>query len=125
MPIPADLIEWEAKLDPRDIDVYYADLADPAGPLLREGEAVASFTVSLQLESSSEGLQIATAAGYAPVLIDLGRVIQIHLQVDPVQEFNPAFEGAGIALPVTFTVTTDSAPPARRQRSLLVRVKQQ
>lgn len=123
MAIPILLDEWASVLDPSDTDRFFADLVDPNGPpLLEAGEEVGSFTVSLQLESSSLGLTASNAT-----LIDLGRRIQVWLSVDPLKRGDAAFDDEGVALPVTFTVTIavpvgQTAPV--RQRSILVRVRQ-
>jgi hypothetical protein len=117
MAVPADAQVFEEPLDPTDIVDFEIDL----GPLLETGEAIASQTVTVPTESSVLGLEIKTTGGYSTILT--GNILRIWLGVLVGEQQNAAF-ATGVTLPIEITVTTDSTPPRRKQRTVAVQVIQ-
>lgn len=117
MAIPPTALVWEEPMDPYDVVDYTIDTT----PLLSDLEDVASYTVVPLAESELLGLEVGTAE-YAPSITD--NVILVWLQVDPAFQANPAFSGAGQTLPLEVSITTNSSPPRKRQRTVVVKVMQ-
>jgi hypothetical protein len=124
MAIPSKAVKWPEAMDPADLVDFTIDLRDAAKPLLEPGEAVAVFDLVLPVEAVALGLVIEQGSGRDPVLISGGDSVRLWLSIDGPMREDPAFD-KGASLPVQITVTTDSSPSRRRQRTLLVEVIQQ
>lgn len=118
MAIPTSALVWDDPMDPSDIVDYVVDFAS----ILDTGEAIASFTVVAPSDSTLLGLTIPSTGAYVPV--QTGTQIRIWVQIDAGQISNSAFSGTGATLPIEVTVTTNSVPPRKRQRTLVVKVVQ-
>ncbi|MDE8654768.1 hypothetical protein [Novosphingobium album (ex Liu et al. 2023)] len=121
MAIPPTAATFADALDPmEEMDFVY-----PAGPLLEEGEEIASYTLALRPEAIALGLTIMTGGGRDPALIEGSTAILFWLAIDDDFKTDAAFDGTGTSLPMEVTFVTNSAPARTRQRTILVRVVQQ
>lgn len=119
MAIPQGVKIFTDELDPYDILDFKINLA----ALLEGGETISGTPVlALPTESTLLGLEIKTTNGYATSLSS--NVIKFYLGVIDAEQNNTAFDGEGVLLPIKVTVTTNSVPPRRKQRTVAVRVKQ-
>ena len=129
MPIPSDAATWLDAMDPADLIDYEANME----PLLETAESINTFTVALMPEAVLLGVEIATG------LVDGGnrdpakvtgtggavdKRIKIWMNVLPANREDPIFDGVGVDVGVVFTITTNSAPPRRRQRTYKLTVRQ-
>ncbi len=114
--IPASASVWPEPMDPYDIVDYKIDCSS----LLDIGDEVADFAVEVLTESELLGLTLGIDS-YEPVLV--GNTVTVWLSIDPAEQDNAAFV-AGVNLPLEITVTSDSVPPRRRQRTVVVKVIQ-
>lgn len=108
--------------DPYDRVDYLLNLDGITG-ILENGEAVASYTISVTAEAAALGLTVSTGA-WAPSQPS-GAQILFWLEVDSGFQSNAAFDGEGVDLGVEISVTSDSVPARRRQRTCAIRVAQQ
>lgn len=122
MPLPTNAFKFTDPMDPYD-QVDFLLTLDGAGGLLETGETVASYTLALRAEAAALGLTIGTAA-YAPTQ-PIATQIRFWLNVDVSFIANTAFDGAGAILGVEVSVTTNSNPARKRQRTVAVQVAQQ
>ena len=117
MAVPADAKVFEEPMDPTDIVDYEIDL----GPLLETGEVVATHTETVPTESVLLGLEIKTTGGYITTLT--GNILKIWLGVLLAEQANSAFVD-GVTLPIEITITTNSTPLRKKQRTVAVKVIQ-
>jgi hypothetical protein len=99
------------------------NLADGTNPLLEAGEAYVTYTLSPSMEAIALGLTIESIAPYEPVETDT--TLQIWVSVDEDFWEDAAFLGAGTSLSIELTIETDSIPPRRWQRTVVLKVAQQ
>jgi hypothetical protein len=125
MPIPTDAFVFPEDMDPKDQVDYEIDLTGTVEEpgMLEDGEECASFDLTLLAESVAVGLELGTGSR-APVLINTNKGIRVWFEVDSAEWGNAAFDGAGATLPMELTVTTNTSPSRRRQRTLVLEVKQ-
>lgn len=116
MAFPVSTKIWEESMDPYDVVDYQVDLS----PLLEDTEGVASYTVDPLPESELYGLEIGVAA-YAPLLV--GTELTLWLSINSTYQSNAVFTN-GITLPIEISITTDSSPPRKKQRTVAVKVIQ-
>lgn len=125
MAIPKNATEWDAEMDPTDLVDYVVWLRDPEEPLLEVGESVTSFTVALSAEAVALGLEINNDPPYILELFDTGSRIKVWFSVALAFRANAAFDGDGVKLGVEVTINTNSNPPRRRQKTMVLKVAQQ
>jgi hypothetical protein len=119
MAIPPNAKAHSQPMDPSDIKDWTIDVAG----LLQAGEAVASWTLDRSVEAIAAGLLLPTTGGYSKTLA--GNKITYWTQVDPAQQSNAAFDGAGISLPLLLTITTNSSPARVHQKTVVHQVANQ
>lgn len=112
MALPASVKVWKETMDPYDLVDFKVNLAT----LVAENEEIASFTVT----TNGYGLTIGTGI-YSPTVI--AKQLTIWLSIDPAFQNDPKFL-KGITIPLEVTITTDSTPPRRKQRTVAVKVIQ-
>lgn len=122
MAIPPNAKVWSRTLDPTDLGDYVASLTGGTIPLLQDGETFETYTLELLGESAALGLTIGTG-DYATT--EDGETLTIWLSIAEGLRGDAAFAGEGASLPMELTVETDSAPPRRWQRTLVVKVAHQ
>lgn len=122
MPLPPNAILFDDPMDPYDRVDFLLTL-DGADGMLEAGEGVASYTLTLLAEATALGLTIGTAA-YAPSQPN-AQSLRFYLEVDSGFQANAAFDGDGVTLGLELSITTDSTPARRRQRTIGVKVAQQ
>lgn len=108
--------------DPYDRVEYLLNLDGTTG-ILETGEGVASYTVAVTAEAAALGLTIGTG-DWAPSQ-PTATQIQFWIEVDSGFQSNAAYDDAGVDLGVEVSVTTNSTPARRRQRTCAIRVAQQ
>jgi hypothetical protein len=123
MAVPPNAKTWGRTLDPTDLGDYVASLVGGTIPLLQDGETFETYTLVPSAEAVALGLTIGDADGYEPVAD--GETLTIWLSIDEALRGDAAFDGEGVSLPLELTVETDSSPPRRWQRTLVVRVAHQ
>lgn len=123
MAIPPNAKIWPRTLDPRDRADYLMNLAEGTNPLLEPGESYLTYTLSPSAEAVALGLTIESLAPYAPV--ETATTLQIWFSVDSAFWVDAAFSGAGTSLSIELTIETDSTPPRRWQRTVVLKVAQQ
>ena len=116
MAIPTTAIVWAESMDPYDVLDYEADVTN-----LLDGSEVASFSVAPTAESLLAGLKVGTAE-YAPLLSS--KIIRVWFSINNANQGDPLFDGTGATLPVEISVTTNSTPPRKRQRTFVLKVAQ-
>lgn len=116
MAIPVNALVWPETMDPYDVVDYTVDVSN-----LLSSDSVSSFTIVPYTESTLLGLEVGTGS-YAPSIT--GNIITVWLQVNVANQANPAFDGAGASLPLELSITTNSSPARKRQRTLVVKVAQ-
>lgn len=116
MAIPANALVWAETMDPYDVVDFTIDVTN-----LLSSDSVSSFTITPYTESTLLGLEIGSGA-YAPSIA--GNIITVWLQIGLANQANPAFDGAGATLPIELSITTNSSPVRKRQRTLVVKVAQ-
>ena len=119
MTIPNESYRVAEPMDPSDLVDVLVDLRG----LLEDNEQVQSFSVVLLPEAVAVGLTIATTGEYITKLVNGYTGLLVWLQIDPNYVANDVFID-GIWLPFEVTVKTSSIPARRRQRTVLVEVKQ-
>jgi hypothetical protein len=122
---PLNAKAFVAQADPADVLDWQITLSQGSTGLetLQPGESVASFTVALTAEAIAAGLQINTTSGYATLLV--GNVITFWLSVTSGVQASTVFSGAGLAVGVEITITTNANPARVKQRTVVVTVAQQ
>lgn len=127
MPLPALATKFAQSMDPKDLVDYQIDLA---AKILETGEAVSSYTLTVLAEAAALGFTIAQGvadlsnAAYAPSLVNTNTGLLFWVYVNPTYVTDPAYD-AGVTAGLELTVTTNSTPPRRRQRSFGIQVVQQ
>ena len=116
MAIPAATKIWAETMDPYDLVDYKIDLS----PLLTTGEGINSVVVSVPASSALYGLTVGSTSR-APVLT--GTDLTVWLSIDSAFQAEPKFI-KGLTLSIEVTITTDSTPSRRKQRSVAVKVIQ-
>lgn len=125
MPNPPNAKAFAQPMDPSDIRDYEVVLSQGTDvtSFLDPAEGVASFTVALSAEAVAAGLTIKTEGGYATSITDT--TIRFWLEVDAGSQGSTAFDGNGLALGIVITVTTNSTPARKKQRTVIVNVANQ
>jgi hypothetical protein len=125
MTLPLNAKTFSAQMDPADVLDWQATLSQGSTGLemLQAGESVASFTVALTAEAIAAGLQINTTSGYATLIV--GNVISFWLSVISGSQSSIAFAGAGLAVGIEITITTNASPARVKQRTVVITVAQQ
>jgi hypothetical protein len=113
MPTPATAVPFPSTADPYD---HVEWVMQCAGKILEEGEEIASFSAALDSGAIALGVSIDSGGATAPVRVDANQSVQIWLTVDPSFQDNPAFE-AGVQVAITLSITTNSTPARKRQRT--------
>jgi hypothetical protein len=117
MAVPAEAKVFAEALDPADIVDFEIDLS----PLLEGAETIATHTETIPPESALLGLEFKTTGGYATSLT--GNILRIWLGIADAQQSNAAF-ATGVTLPIELTITTNSTPARKKQRTVAVKVIQ-
>ncbi len=125
MPLPSDPIRWEYQMDPSDRVDFDMQFGEGADALLDVGggEAIASYTLTVEAEGVALGLTIGSGA-FAPSLVDSNRTVKLWLEVDSGFQGDAAFSGAGTELGIRIRITTNSTPARVYERTYAVTVKQ-
>ena len=120
--LPVGAIAWPQQYDPADHAPYAMDFA----PLLASGEKIAAIeAISMNATAALLSVGVDQDAPYAPIIdTAAGQKVQIWFLVDPVAWASVSFSAAGVMLPVTVRVLTDSVPPKRYERTALLTVRQ-
>jgi hypothetical protein len=113
----------DAPLDPAERVEYECDFGSGPKPVLAADETITTFTVAVTAEAAALGLEIIEAAPRAPALLPGNQGVRVWLNVDPLEQSNPAFD-AGLWLGIEVSVDTSSTPSRHRQRTFEVEVKQ-
>lgn len=117
MAIPASTFIWPESMDPSDVVDFQIDCTS----VLETGESIASFTFTANADATLLGLTVGTGAS-APAIS--GNIVTVWLSVSDTYKDNIAFDGVGVTLPLTLTITTNSTPPRKKQRTVAVMVAQ-
>ena len=121
MPIPSDAATWLDPMDTSDLIDYEANME----PLLETAETIASFTVALMPEAALLGVTVETVAPRDPQLVTpANKRIKVWMSVLIANREDPIFDGVGVDVGVVFTITTNSVPSRRRQRTYKLTVRQ-
>lgn len=124
MTIPLQAAAWQQPLDPTDQVDFIADFAGES-PLLEEGEEIVTYLVELMPEAVLLGIEVDDTAPRAPTLINTNTAIRIWLSVpDPDDREQPEFAESGTRVGIAFTITTNSDPSRRLQRTFAATVRQ-
>lgn len=124
MVTPASAKEFPEALDPYELLEFEPTITGATG-LLEDGESISSFTLTAGAEAAALGISISTEAGYVASTIDAARGVRFWMEVAGGFQQNAAFDGEGVAVPIVLSLTTNNSPARRRQRTMIVRVKQQ
>ena len=115
MPIPQNAIVWDEPMDPYDVVDYTIDLS----PLLTTNESIDTFTAIPGAESQLLGLTVGDG-DYAPEIS--ANVLRIWLSIAPGKQTSASFLNTGVSLPIEISVTTNSSPSRKHQRTVVVKV---
>jgi len=116
MAMPASTVVWDDSIDPYDIKDFKLDLS----PMLEPGENIAAHTLVLLSESLLMGLVLGTGL-YQKVLN--GNILTLWFSIDPTMQDNPVFNN-GVTLPMEISITSDSTPARKTQRTVAIKVVQ-
>jgi hypothetical protein len=116
---------FDYTMDPSDIVDFWATVSQGTdiGDMLRDGENVASWQLTATAEAVAAGFQILQTADRLPHLVD--RAFRFWVAIAAARQSDDVFSGKGVELVTELTVTTDSTPSRRFQRSMTVKVAQQ
>ncbi len=120
MAIPPTATAFSQGIDPHE----ELDFIIPCGPVLEADEEINSYTLTPLAEAVALGLTIMSGGGRDHNLIESNRSILMWLEIDDAHKTNPAFDGAGVRLPMEVTIVTNSNPARTRQFTALVPVMQ-
>lgn len=128
MAIPAKAKAFTDSADPYDRVEW---IAECAGAILEDGEEISTFTCVLDSAAVALGVSIvidgtrdpALVTGEGPAIPD-NTAIRYWLEVDPLERENVAFD-TGVKAAVTISITTNSTPSRRRQRTWVATLEQQ
>lgn len=120
--LPPNAKKFPDPFDPKDRVEFILTLDGPTG-ILEDGEGVGSYELTLTAEAVALGLTLGSGT-FAPSQ-PLPNQIKFWLEVDGAFLNNAAFSGAGTDLGIEVTVTTNSNPARRRQRTAVITVAQQ
>ena len=118
MAIPTTATTWADTMDPSDLVDYTVDFAN----VLDVGESISTYTITPLSESTLLGLTVNTTGGYSNSLV--GSKITMWLSIASANQSDAAFSGAGTSLPIEVAIVTNSTPPRKRQRTVVVKVAQ-
>ena len=129
MAIPTTAKKLDQPLDPSDMGLYSivvtqrgVDTAEKF-PILEVGQSVESFTLTLGAEAVAAGLIIMQDQGRE--IVRVANEVFFWLMVDPAMRSLPAFDGAGLELPMELTVKTAPEPSRTKQKTVTAKVQQQ
>ena len=123
MPVPSDAFKFGAAMDPAEILDYRINLRDAATKLLEDTENIASYTLTLYPDAVLAGLNIMSGSGRDPVMGN--DYINVWFDFDVGSQTDPMYDGSGVSLAMELTVITNSVPSRKRQRTIVLGVKQQ
>lgn len=119
--IPLGAAAWPQPYDPGDHAPYAINFAD----LLDEGEKIAKIeAIKVAPAAVLLGISVDEASGYGPIIDVAGEKIQLWFLVDQAYWESASFASAGVLLPFTVRVLTDSVPPKRYERTAVLTVRQ-
>jgi len=106
-------------IDPYDVLNYEIDLS----PLLEAGERFVSAEIAVLPASAVQGFKIPEDGPYGAFELD-DRHIRIWPQIAPEDQGSAGWSGQGATCGFEVYATTDSMPPRKWQRTVLIRVAQ-
>jgi hypothetical protein len=119
--VPLGATAWQQPLDPADHLPYAIDFT----ALLGGSEKIAAINeIAMPAAAAMLGVGIDNSEGHSPLIGTDGKKVQVWFAVEPGFWQETAFTSAGVRLPVTFRVTTDSTPPKRIERTAVLTVRQ-
>ena len=125
MPIPDGAIELAAPMDSREVLEYLF----PMSPVLEFDEAIdpADWNLALLPEAVALGMEIRSGDPLRsdPKLVEENKTVFAWFSIDPAFRGNVAFQGGGAPMPMEVTLTTTAVEPRERQRTFVIRVKEQ
>ena len=116
MALPSGTVVWDDAFDPYDVVDFKLDLS----ALLEPGENIASYNIRLLSESVLSGLVLGVGA-YAHRLV--GTMLTLWFSIEESMQSSAAFNNV-VIMPMELSITTDSTPERRKQRTLAVKVTQ-
>lgn len=116
MPIPSLAVLTSESMDPYDIVDFQIDCRG----LLEPYEMVASYTIVPLSESVLLGLQIAPT-GYPSSVSQ--NIITFWAKINPLNQSDVIFQNT-VLMPVEVSITTNSTPARKRQRTVVLKVMQ-
>lgn len=121
--VPLGAVRWKQHFDPAEHKAYAFDFS----LLLASNESIEKIE---RLRVSSVGVAAGVAIDgedpFRPIIDEAtGKKIQLWFSVEPSLQENTVFSGTGLVVAVTATVTTNSTPPERFERSAALVVRQQ
>ncbi len=122
MAVPSKAVAFSAIMDPGELLDFDILMNSGTVKLLADGESAASYTLALYPEAIALGFTIRNDGLYAPV--NDGTKLSLWFEVAPEFWLSSAFDGSGAMMAMVLTVTTNSVPPRRRQRTLTLGVTQ-
>jgi len=119
--IPLGASPWLQQYDPADHTPYVFDFSG----LLGNSEKIVSIeAVNVNATAALLGIGVEVDPLYAPLIDTAGKKCQIWFAVIPASWDLPSFDAAGVMLPITMRVATDSTPPKRYERTAVLTVRQ-
>jgi hypothetical protein len=120
MPIPPTAIAIEEGLDPQAIKNFRVLATDA----LENAETIdpANWSLTPLPAALALGFEVIESdATYPdPTLDGSGVAVDFWARVDPLFAGDPAFEGAGTAVPFEFTYLTTGSPPKKEQQTFTI-----
>ena len=121
MVVPASAFKFDAEMDPAELLDYQLKLSEGPLKLLEDGELFTTWTLTLYPEAIALGVELGSGT-YEPVAD--GENITVWFQVDPLFQEDAAFDGNGVDVPMELSITTNHAPARKRQRTLVLPMRQ-
>lgn len=112
---------WRQQYDPADHTPYALDFS----ALLDGGENIVEIeAITMNATAALLGVGIDAATGYAPIIDEGGKKVQVWFAIDEASWSLASFDAGGVQLPVTIRVATDAIPPKRYERTGVLPVRQ-
>lgn len=119
--VPLGAPRWQQPYDPADHSPYAGDFTK----LLSGGETIATVEgIALSSSAAALGISVDETAGYAPIIDTGGKKVQLWFAVDDERWASSAFNAAGVLMPVSIRIRTNSVPPKRYERTAVLTVRQ-
>lgn len=119
--VPLGAPRWQQPFDPADHAPYAGDFVK----LLGASEKIATVEmIALSSSAAALGIIIDQTEGYMPIIDTAGKKVQLWFTVDPELWGSAAFNAAGVQMPVSMRILTNSAPPKRFERTAVLTVRQ-